>query len=232
MNTRKKNTKRVAAKPAAKLKSTLVVFVLDRSGSMASCATETISGFNAYIDELKAQKQTGMRFSMVQFDSQGIDTLYTAAELADVKHLNDATFLPRGGTPLYDAIGKTVNTNRPDTSKHKVLFVTLTDGAENASVEFSLDAIRSLIKEMEDKHAWTFAHIGVGVAGWEAAQKYAYGTLSASNIMRSESDAVSQQRQYRRLAGQTISYCSTAMGSAKTVTDFWVDPNEGKKRKK
>jgi uncharacterized protein YegL len=164
---------------------TLVAFLLDRSGSMESCAQETIKGFNGYIDELAKGDKSGSVFTLTQFDSQGIDIVHDAVKLGNVDHLNTRTFVPRGGTPLYDAIGKTIRaTQEKAGKKFKVLFVTLTDGMENASSEWNSTTIKALMKKQEDDHHWTFAHIGVGLAGWAAADHLAQGTRSISNVSK------------------------------------------------
>lgn len=187
---------------------TLVAFLLDRSGSMASCQQETISGFNGYLDGLKGD----MKFTLTQFDSQGIDIIHDAVPIKEVKKLTSSTYVPRGGTPLYDAIGKTVRATEEKAKGHNVLFVTLTDGEENSSSEWNKDTIQKLIKEMEGK-GWTFAHIGVGMDGFSATQSYSAGTQSASNVMHSAQN--DSKGRFSGLARATMLYCtsSTLAGS-------------------
>ena len=192
-----------------KNKPTLVAFLLDRSGSMTQCLDETIIGFNTYLKELKTKDTGKMRFTLTQFDSVSVDVVHDAVPLSKVKPLNEENFAPRSFTPLYDAIGKTIRaTEAKATGKYKVLFVTLTDGQENASKEWKKDTINSLIKEKEEKAAWTFAYIGVGKEGWAASVILSAGTFSASNILRSTYKTT--PKAYARLAGATAAYaCST-----------------------
>lgn len=202
-------------------KPTLVAFLLDRTGSMQENKAETITGFNSYREELLKQNLSGMRFTLTQFNSISIDILHDAVPVIGVDPLTDKSYQPAGGTPLYDAIGKTIRaTEKKAGDKYKVLFVTLTDGEENSSSEYSLEAIRDLIKEKEDKSAWTFAHIGVGLNGWAAARSYAHGTVSVSNILRSEPGE--ERAMYRRVAGQTVSYACSAGNTMKSAKNFWV----------
>ena len=102
----KPRAKRSKSSPAKTKKvGTLVAFLLDRSGSMNSCKDETITGFNAYISGLTDPK---MKFTLTQFDSQGIDIIHNAVPLSKVECLTQKSYVPRGSTPLFDAIGKTV----------------------------------------------------------------------------------------------------------------------------
>jgi len=204
--------------PQAK-KSTLVVFLLDRTGSMSACKAETISGFNAYIDELKKLKDS-VRFTLVQFDSQGIDTLHDAVKLDEVDRLTDKTYEPRAATPLYDAMGKTIHGVKEGAAK--VLFVSLTDGEENASSEYSFKSVNALIKEKE-KANWTFAHIGVGLAGWATGNQIYAGTQSlANNLKSSHKDT---KVMYDKLARATFGYATSASGQC-VSTKFWAGKDE------
>ena len=84
---------------------------------------ETISAFNQYIDKTKEQFK-GV-FTLTQFDTQGIDRPQDGVKIKEAVHLNDETYQPRGGTPLLDAIGKTVH--RMDTEGFdNVIFVIIT----------------------------------------------------------------------------------------------------------
>ncbi len=195
-------------------KPTLVCFLLDRSGSMASCKDETISGFNAYIKELKTKDKNTI-FTLTQFDSIGVDVIYDAVPLNKVKELS---FEPRGNTPLYDAIGKTIRATEKLEDKYKILLVTLTDGVENASSDWNLESVKNLIKEKEDKNKWTFAHIGVGLNGWNQMHTLSIGTQSAYNVLNI--DPKDTKKAYRQFATSTVSYMSNNNGST-VQTDFW-----------
>lgn len=161
------------------------MFLLDRTGSMASVKQETIGGFNGYLDELLKKKESkNIRFALTQFDTVGIDLVHDCVLLAKVDKLTDNTYQPRGGTPLYDAIGRTIRATQDKVNGDKVLFVTLTDGEENSSSEWTQATIKDLIKEKEEKEKWTFSYIGVGPEAWKANERLSAGTLGASNVLR------------------------------------------------
>ena len=209
----------------ARNKPTLVAFLLDRTGSMASCKDETIKGFNGYIDTLKDKKAEQIVFTLTQFDSIGIDIIHDAVPLKDVHKLTENTYEPRASTPLYDAIGTTIRaTEKSAGEKYKVLFVTLTDGLENASSEWNAKTIKDLIKEKEDKNHWTFAHIGVGANGWAATTALAAGTSSASNVLHI--DPKDTVKTYARFGEMTRSYMACTSNVSKTAQNLWAKDEE------
>jgi uncharacterized protein YegL len=119
-----------------------IVCVLDRSGSMASICMDSIGGFNTFLDAQRSVPGTA-NVSVVIFDDQ-YEMLYDGIDVKKADKLTIRTFMPRGMTALYDAIGRTITdvgerlsalpeADRPE----KVLVVILTDGGENSSKEFN-----------------------------------------------------------------------------------------------
>jgi uncharacterized protein YegL len=215
----KKNKKKTTpVKPGNK--PTLVAFLLDRTGSMEDCKLETIKGFNAYIKELRDRDNGTMRFTLTQFDSQGIDIIHDAVPLKEVRELTNETYQPRAATPLYDAIGRTIRaTETRATGTYKVLFVTLTDGLENASAEWNSDSIKVLIKSKENDAHWTFAYIGVGLEGFTASNRLSHGTQGASNVLHTSHQNAGKA--YARFAGATAVYACSTGNVASCATNLW-----------
>lgn len=208
MNKTKTTTK------SSKAETTFVVLLLDRTGSMESVKQETIGGFNGYLDELlKKPESKDIRMTFTQFDSIAVETISDCVALKDVPRLTGETYKPRASTPLYDAIGKTIRATEPQASGKKVLFVTLTDGEENASSEWNQDSIKTLIKEKEDKDKWTFSYIGVGPEAWAANERLAKGTMGASNVLRA-TRGKNTQKAYAFAAQGTLMRCHTAGGQS------------------
>ncbi len=142
-----------------------VALLLDRSGSMNVNKVETISAVSQYIKSLKDNFRG--RFTLTQFDSGGIDIL-TQYNNAKIKELPDFTsFDPRGSTPLLDAIGKTINEMKAD-GFDNVIFVIVTDGEENSSHEYSLEAVRALLEEKQ-KLGWQVSYLGANVDAFAEA---------------------------------------------------------------
>lgn len=142
-----------------------ITIVLDRSGSMAAVADDTIGGFNQFLLDQKRAPGSGV-LTLVQFDNE-YEFVHTARPLADVPPLSPATFIPRGATALLDAIGRAIGetheriakmdeSERPGT----VIVVILTDGHENASRESTIDTVFARITEQQEKRGWKFIFLG------------------------------------------------------------------------
>jgi hypothetical protein len=142
-----------------------ITIVLDRSGSMETVRADTIGGFNQFITA-QAALPGACNVSLVQFDN-AYEPVYVGRAVQSAPLLDAQTFVPRGGTALLDAIGRTINeTGRrleamPDEARpSRVLFVILTDGGENASHEFTLDKVFSMIEHQKKAYDWDFAFLG------------------------------------------------------------------------
>lgn len=129
-----------------------ITILLDRTGSMASAVTDTIGGFNTFLQGQKAEPGRCL-LSLVQFDDiDPQEIIHDAKAIAEVPELTGETFVPRGRTPLLDALGKAiVRTGQrlaalPETDRpNKVIFVILTDGQENASREYTRPQVFDMI---------------------------------------------------------------------------------------
>lgn len=162
-----------------------ITFILDRSGSMASVANDTIGGFNKFIEDQQSISCPAT-FTMVQFDNE-YEFLYQAVPIKDVKLLDNKTFVPRGSTALLDAVGRAINEtgNRLSVMKeedrpNKVIFVILTDGQENCSSEFNHRKIADMISEQRNKYSWQFLFLG---ANQDAIATAGAMNISAQNAM-------------------------------------------------
>ena len=144
-----------------------ITVLLDRSGSMESIASDVVGGFSQFVEEQRKGAGEAV-LSLVQFDSQAIDTLFTARPVHEVKL--PIVFEPRGSTPLLDALGRTIvstgarlramkESDRPS----RVIFVAITDGLENASREYSLGRIHGMIQHQESAYNWDFVYLGANV---------------------------------------------------------------------
>ena len=170
---------------AAKNSATELVFILDRSGSMAGLEEDTIGGFNAMIE--KQKKEDGACFvSTVLFDHE-IGTLHDRVPLADIRPMTAEDYYVRGCTALIDAIGMTVKHIeevhryiRDEDVPAKTLFVITTDGLENASKEYSADKVRKMIEEKKSD-GWEFLFIGANIDAVQTAKHFGIGADRAVN---------------------------------------------------
>lgn len=171
-----------------------IVVVLDRSGSMESIKSETINGFNNFV---KAQQKTEVdaHITLVQFD-QEYEVVYKRLPINEVPKLNQDTFVPRGVTALLDAIGKTIKTTRayqkadPDV-KHQTIFVIITDGQENASIDYSRDQIFKKISKMQKKREWEFVFLAANQDAIATARQFG---ISSKKAIRFSADKVGTER--------------------------------------
>jgi uncharacterized protein YegL len=132
--------------------STDVIFVLDRSGSMYNLATDTINGFNAFVDSQK-NKKNKVYLTTVLFDNE-YEVLYDQVNVNFIPPITDKEYFVRGTTALLDAVGKTITKFKDrliPSEKHKVIFVITTDGYENSSKEFNKSAVKQMITDLTEK---------------------------------------------------------------------------------
>jgi hypothetical protein len=146
---------------------TEIIFLLDRSGSMGGLESDTIGGFNAFIEnQRKLEGKTLV--TGVLFDDQ-YEVLWNGAEAEKVK-LTAEEYYVRGCTALLDAVGKTIldvgyrlSKTNEDNRPGKVIFVITTDGFENASREFTYNKVKELIKHQQEKYHWEFIFLGANI---------------------------------------------------------------------
>ena len=167
----------------------LIAAVLDRSGSMQSIADDTRGGFDAFIAKEREQPGTTL-VTLAQFDDE-YESVYQNMPIDRVPSL---TLQPRGMTALLDAIGRFImeigsclavlpEQDRPG----EVTVVVLTDGHENASKEWTKDAVKQLISQQEDTYGWDFVFLGANIdavdvgtdLGFSAGKSLTYDTSSA-----------------------------------------------------
>ena len=142
------------------------LIILDESGSMASIKQATIHAFNELIQSIRATASTHSELEQwiqfFSFNSNGIREILPLQPAQTITELNEDSYQPDCMTPLYDAIGHAVNKLRyaiEKQSDRKVLVTILTDGAENASREFTALTIGNIIKQLETE-GWTFTYMG------------------------------------------------------------------------
>jgi Mg-chelatase subunit ChlD len=152
------------AEPAAPPGRTFIAVVLDRSGSMEAIRNDAIGGFNAFLADQKALPGAAALL-LAQFDDE-YELVYDAVPIAEVPQLTLETYVPRGSTALFDALGRTLNDVAARISRlaacekpSRVIVVVITDGEENASREFDLAMVKRMI-EARRNDAWEILFLG------------------------------------------------------------------------
>ena len=163
-----------------------LVFILDRSGSMAGLEGDTIGGFHSMIE--KQKKQDGLCYvSTVLFDDVS-EVLHDRVKLDDIPKMTDRDYTVRGSTALIDAIGGEIHhignihkyARREDVPEH-TMFVIMTDGYENASRRYSSDKVKAMIERQKNKYGWEFLFIGANIDAVETAERYGISEDRAVN---------------------------------------------------
>lgn len=182
---------------------TLLVFLLDRSGSMQSIKSDVEGGFAAFIDEQR-QAPGDCAATLAQFDTE-YELVYHGIPVGDVPALN---LQPRGATALLDAMGKLItdtatqlDAQPEDERPGTVIVAIMTDGHENSSQEWTHPAIKSLV-EQQTKRGWEFLYMGadqdaieVGVRlGVQRDKSVTYSRGRARDVMAATSANISRHR--------------------------------------
>lgn len=156
---------------------TELVFILDKSGSMAGLERDTIGGFNAMLERQKAQAGE-CRITTVLFDNR-YELLHDRTDIRAVRPITAKEYHVGGSTALLDAVGKTIhkiataqkNTAEPFRAE-KVLFVIITDGEENASHEYFAAEIKEKIQRQKSRYGWEFIFLGANIDAVETAVRF------------------------------------------------------------
>ena len=186
---------------------THIIFVVDRSGSMRNIASDIIGGYNEFI---RKQRETPGEcyVSFYQFDDI-YESVFERLALADVKDLSNETYEPRNSTALYDAIGKTAKNYgeylaalKEEERPERILFVTVTDGLNNASSEFTLEQVREIIKHQTEVYKWDFVFLGSNIDAWSAGEAL---NIKSSSTLQFANKAGSVRSAFQSLgAGATM----------------------------
>ena len=163
---------------------TEIVVILDRSGSMQQGRDDHEGGLQSFVQDQETLPGD-VRLTLIQFDTvDPCEILYDGVPIAEVK---DIRLIPRGGTPLLDAVGLAiahVAERLKDASPDQVVVMIITDGQENASREYKRDQIQKMIAEYESR-GWKFLYLGADVDAFEEAQGLAIGGAAALHYHKS-----------------------------------------------
>lgn len=197
---------------------TELVFILDRSGSMSGLESDTIGGFNAMLEKQRAL-ENACRITTVLFDDH-YELLHDAADITTVRNMTREHYEVGGLTALLDAVGWTIgriSSRRQEENilSGQVLFVIMTDGMENASREYTVDAIRRLIEYRQADFGWEFLFLGANFDAVETASRYG---IRANRAQNWHADASGVRGNFQAISEVIVSLCDS-----EPVSDDWAE---------
>ena len=217
------------------MNTTELVFVLDRSGSMAGLEDDTIGGFNGMLKKQKDEQGTDVNVTTVLFDDR-IEFIHDRFPISIVEPLTEKDYYVRGCTALLDAVGeailKTENVRNHLPEEHranKVIYVIITDGHENSSKKFSYGEIKRLI-EAKKELGWEFLFLGANIDAACEAERIG---IAKNRAVTYENDSAGVRLNYEVLGKQIVRACKP--GSLDKRMEFdekWADEIEEYRKSK
>lgn len=172
-----------ASKPT-RFEQTCISMIVDRSGSMQSCQGAAIAAINSYLAEARKDSVLAEAdFDLTIFDSNSIDSIRSGAPLR-VADITQDDFQPRASTPLYDAVGRGIESldkRLTASASTKAVLVIVTDGQENSSKKHTHESISALIKDRQDK-GWLVLFLASGLGNAQQGLAMGIRAESVANI--------------------------------------------------
>ena len=186
---------------------TELVFILDRSGSMAGLESDTIGGFNGMLTQHRSEGGDVL-VSTVLFDHEN-EVIHDRVRIADVPTLTSKEYYTRGCTALLDAMGDAIHHiknvhkyARPEDRPARTMFIVTTDGMENASTRYTADQVRAMVKQQEEA-GWAFVFLGANI---DAVQVAGGLGIRAENTAEFACDAAGVRENFASLTAMTCAF--------------------------
>lgn len=183
-----------------------LVYILDRSGSMAGLEKDTIGGFNSMIKRQKETKGQAL-VTTVLFDDH-YELIHQRKQISNVNDMTTNEYFVRGTTALLDAIGRSITQIiachkklKNDEKPEKTVVVITTDGMENASREYSSAKIKQMIEFQKEKYQWEFIFLGANMDALNTAKDFG---ISEDRVANYHADEEGTELNFRVIA-ETIS---------------------------
>ena len=202
---------------------TEMVFILDRSGSMAGLEADTIGGYNSMLAKQKALEGEAL-VSTVLFDHENV-VICDRKPIAEVPEMTEEEYYVRGCTALLDAVGGAIHHignvhkyARDEDRPEKTVFVITTDGMENASKTYTYGRVQEMIKRQTEKYGWEFLFLGANIDAKAEAGRMG---IRERRAVKYQNDKKGTALNYK-VVGEAIAelrYCSA-------ISDDWAEEIE------
>jgi len=197
---------------------TEIVFILDRSGSMAGLEDDTIGGFNAMIEKQRGEPGEAL-VSTVLFDNES-EVVHDRVDVQKVEPMTRKEYYVRGCTALLDAVGGAIHHignvhkyAREEDRPEKTLFVITTDGMENASRRYSYEKLKTMIRRQKEKYGWEFIFLGANI---DAAREAARFGISQDRAVNYHADHTGTAVIY-----EAVSEAVCSVRASRPMTNNW-----------
>ena len=197
---------------------TEMVFILDRSGSMAGLEEDTIGGFNAMIEKQKKEEGEAL-VSTVLFSAEST-VIYDRVDIRKIEPMTEKQYNVYGSTALIDAIGQAIHhignvhkyAREEDRPEHTIFIIT-TDGMENASHRYSSKEVKDMVQRQKQRYGWEFLFLGANIDAVETAGRFGIG---ADRAVRFRNDPKGIKLNY-----ETVSRTVGMMRACAPIAENW-----------
>lgn len=205
---------------------THIVLLIDRSGSMSTIKSDMEGGMETFLNE---QKKIGgdCTITAAQFDTE-YEILFSRKPIKDIEKIQ---IDPRGGTALIDSmsrlikeVGKDLDSLEESEKPDRVLFVTITDGEENSSREYTNEQLKEMINHQSDSYNWAFSYIGANQDSFGVAGNMG---ISSGSTINYNASTYGINNMFTTLSNATTRYRSVSTGNV-TSDSFSYTEDEQK----
>lgn len=185
--------------------TTDIAIVLDRSGSMEPRRYDHEGGLRSFVREQRALAGE-VYLTFVRFDS--VSPFEMVYDRLPLEQVDDAalTLVPRGGTPLLQALSQTMAHLEERFAQNPpgaVILMVITDGQENASgPEYTQALVKARIQDWQAKGRIVL-YLGANVDEFSEAAQIG---IPLANAMAYAVSAGGTRSMYRTLSDNTLAY--------------------------
>lgn len=208
---------------------TEMVFIIDKSGSMAGMEEDTVGGFNAMIE--KQKKIDGKCYVSTVLFSNRSSVLHDRIDIQKIEPLTEREYCVGGGTALLDAIGGAIHhignvhkyARNEDVPEHTI-FVITTDGMENASCEYDSERVKQMIRRQEERYGWEFLFVAANIDAVETARNIGIRRERAANYK--------QTREGTHKVYEAVEYAMCSLRCEAPLGDEWKEKLDNQEENK